>query len=244
MKNFASILVLGCSVAAMVLGYVKITKHQWLPAVLLFVIGAAVIVMSIWLYKFLQGQEIPIAVNPSGVVMVSQSGAIVMKTSGRDISDTLFWVVGCLYGSVMLVYFPDILWRWWLSYPAAIVLILVVPVLLFVVMGQNLERVVADAHGIEVRTVSRSITTVNEKIVWSDITAVKMIEYWGKDANASTYDHIHNKLVKKELVLLGRDGKELMKLPDLLDPPQAYQRFLETIPVWTKLAIQEVRVET
>ena len=244
MKNLVFVLVLVCGVVAIVLSYFKFAQHLWFPALLLFVMGSAVLFMCFWLLRFLQSQEIPIEVDPSVAATVGQSGTIVMKTSEREISDTLYWVVGCIYGAVWFVYYPDTLWRWWISYPAAFLLILLVPILLFVVMGQNLERIVADDNGIEVRTVSRSITTVNQKAVWRDVDAVKMVEYWAQEPNSSDNSQLHSKFVKKELVLLGRDGKELLKLADPLDPPQIYRRFLDSIPVWTKLAIQNERVET
>lgn len=244
MKNPVFILIWICSVVAMVLAYFKLMNNQWFPAGFLFVIGVSVILMSIWLLRFLHSQEIPIAIGQSVSELVSQTGTIIMKISTQERNDTLFWVVGCLYGAVWLVYAPDILWRWWISYPAALLLILFVPVILFVFIGQDLVRIVADAQGIEVRTESRSVTTVNQKVVWRDVATIKIIEYWAKEPNAPVNTQLHSKFIKRELVLLGRDGKELLQLDDPLFPPQAYQRFLDSIPLWTKLAIQKKRVET
>jgi uncharacterized membrane protein (UPF0136 family) len=243
MKNPVFILVLICGVVAMVLAYLKLMNNQWFPASMLFAIGVSVILMSIWLLRFLHSQEIPIAISQSVSEMVSQTGTIMMKMSKQERNDTLFWVVGCLYGAVWLVYAPDILWRWWISYPAAFLLILLVPILLFAFMGQDLVRIVADAQGIEIRTESRSITKVDQKVAWRDVAAIKIIEYWAKEPNAPVYSQLHNKFIERELVLLDREGKELLQLDDPLDPPQAYQRFLDSVPVWTKLTIRKERVE-
>jgi hypothetical protein len=243
MKDPVFILIWICSVVAVVLAYYKFINQQWFPAGFLCVIGVSVILMSIWLLRFLNQQEIPITLDQSVPETVSQSGAIIMKLSRQERNDTLLWVVGCLYGAVWLVYAPDILWRWWISYPAALLVLLPVPFMLFAYMGQDLERIVADSNGIEVRSESRSVSTGNQKVVWRDVAAIKMIEYWGKEPNKPNSSQLHSKFLKRELVLLGRDGKELLQLTDPLDPPPAYQRFLDSIPLWTKLAIQKETVE-
>jgi hypothetical protein len=243
MKDPVFILIWICSVVAVVLAYFKCMHQQWVPAVFLFVIGVSVILMSIWLLRFLNQQEITIATGQSVPELVSQSGTIIMKISRQERNDTLLWVVGCLYGAVWLVYAPDILWRWWVSYPAALLLMLLVPFMLFAFMGQDLERIIADSQGIEVRSESRSVTTVTQKVVWRDVDAIKMIEYWAKEPNKAVTSQLHSKFIKRELVLLGRDGRELLQLADPLDPPRAYQRFLDSIPLWTKLAIQKETVE-
>jgi hypothetical protein len=244
MKNPVFILIWICSVVAMVLAYFKFMNNQWFPAGFLFVIGVSVILMSLWLLRFLHSQEIPIATGQSVSELVSQAGTIIMEISKQERNDTLFWVVGCLYGAVWLVYAPDILWRWWIAYPAALLLLLLVPVILLAFMGEDLVRIVADAQGIEVRTESRSITKVNQKVVWRDVAAIKIIEYWAKEPNAPANSQLHNKFIKREFVLLGREQKVLLQLADPLDPPQAYQRFLDSTPLWTKLAVQKERVET
>jgi hypothetical protein len=244
MKNLVFILVLICGVVAVVLAYFKFMNNQWFPAGFLFVIGVSVILMSIWLMRFLHSQEIPIMTGQSVSEMVSQAGTIIMKMSKQERNDTLFWVIGCLYGAVWLVYAPDILWRWWIAYPAALLLLLLVPVILLAFMGQDLIRIAADAQGIEVRTESRSITKVDQKVAWRDVATIKIIEYWAKEPNAPVSSQLHNKFIKRELVLMGPDGKDLLRLADPLDPPQAYQRFLNSVPVWTKLTIEKESVET
>jgi hypothetical protein len=243
MKNPVFILILICGVVAIVLAYFKFMNNQWFPAVFLFVIGISVILMSIWLLRFLHSQEIPITIGQSVSEVVSQTGTIIMKISKQERNDTLYCVVGCLYGAVWLVYAPDILWRWWISYPAAVLLMLVVPFILLAFMGEDLVRIAANSQGIEVRTESRSVTTVNQKVAWRDVDAVKVIEYWGKEPNKSVTSQLHSKFIKRELLLLGREGKELLQLADPLDPPQAYRRFLDSVPLWTKLAVQKERVE-
>ena len=48
--------------------------------------------------------------------------------------------------------------------------------------------------------------------------------------------------MRHEFVQLNREETDLLNLEDPLDPPQAYKRFLDSIPVWTNLTIQKVTV--
>jgi hypothetical protein len=154
----------------------------------------------------------------------------------------LRWAVGCLFGAIFLAQYPNTLWKWWLSYPAASLLTIVVIVILLVVMGQKLQRIVADSNGIGVRTEARNVISTSEaKVAWRDVGAVKMIDFY---LNSAT-QYNRNKpdtFERTQLVLFDHEGKELLKLDDPLAPPQAYQRFLASIPIWTKLTIQKEKI--
>jgi hypothetical protein len=45
---------------------------------------------------------------------------------------------------------------------------------------------------------------------------------------------------RHEFVLLDRKGEELLNIGDPLEPPGRYQRFLESIPRWTGLPVQDI----
>jgi len=213
--------------------------RQWVPTVFLTVISASVILMCVWLLQFLNRLEIPIATVQSISENVSLGGPIMMQVSGKAIDEPLRWAVGCLFGAIFLAQYPDTLWKWWLSYPAALLLTIVVIVVLLVVMGQKFERIVADSSGIEVRTEARNVVSTSEaKVAWRDVGAVKLIDYYLNSATQNDRNK-PDRFVQTQLVLFDHEGKELLKLDDPLAPPQAYKRFLESIPIWTKLNIQK-----
>lgn len=236
MKNPMFLLLCLPSVGALVLAFFKALRRQWFPAGLLFVIGVGVILMSVWLLRELNRLEIPIEQAQSGVAMAAPAGPIVMQLSGETVGSTLFWAVGLLIGAIGLVQFPDILWKWWLSYPAAVVLMLLMALAFSIAVNQKIERIVADSNGIEVRTEVRGLSTPRKKVAWRDVEAVKRVDVYVRKMKGP------DNFMRCEFVLLNREGVELLNLEDPLGPPQAYQRFLESIPVWTGLAVQKQRV--
>jgi hypothetical protein len=136
--------------------------------------------------------------------------------------------------SVALVLYPDLLWTRWLSYCAAPVALGVVGVLLWVTLGERFERVVADASGVRVLNVrvEDPITVV----AWADVGAVKRMTTMvgGVTHRPGTGTTRH------EFVLLDRKGEELLNIDEPLQPPDRYQRFLESIPRWTGLPVQDI----
>ena len=242
MKNLLFHLLWIFSVVGLVLSYYKFIDRQWLPAALLTIISTSVILMCAWLLQFLNRLEVPIATVQSISETVSLGEPIFMQISGKTINEPLRWAVGCLMGAIFLVQYPDTLWKWWLSYPIALLLTILVIVVLIVVMGQKFQRIVADSNGIELRTEARNVVSMSEnKVVWRDVGAVKMIDYY---LNSAT-QYNRNKpdtFERTQLVLFDHNGKELLKLDDPLAPPQAYQCFLASIPLWTKLTIQKEKV--
>lgn len=236
MKNPMFLLLCLPSVAALALAFFKVQRRQWFPAGLLFVIGVGVILMSVWVLRWLNRLEIPIEAAQSGAALAAPPGPIVMQLSGEAIGSTLLWAAGFLIGAIGLVQFPDILWKWWLSYPAAVVLMLLMALLFFIAVNQKIERIVADSNGIEVRTEVRGLSHSDKKVAWRDVGAVKRIDVYVRKTKGP------DNFMRREFVLLSREGVELLNLEDPLGPPQAYERFLDSIPVWTDLAVQKDRV--
>ena len=93
----------------------------------------------------------------------------------------------------------------------------------------------ADAHGVEVRTDTREGSIPDTKVAWEEVGAVKRVDtYIRRSHGTDLFD-------RSELVLFSRKGTELLRLQDPLDPPEAYQRFLDSIPLWTSLTVQKER---
>jgi len=235
-KNPMFLLLCLPSVAALVLAFFKMLRREWFPAGLLFVIGVGVILMSVWLLRWLNRLEIPIEAAQSGAAVAAPAGPIVMQLSGETVGSTLVWAAGFPIGAIGLVQFSDILWKWWLSYSAAVVLMLLMAVVFLIAMNQKFERIVADSNGIEVRTEMRGLSLPDKKVAWRDVGAVKRVDVYVRKTKGP------DNLVRCEFVLLSREGVELLNLEDPLGPPQAYERFLDSIPVWTNLAVQKDRV--
>ena len=152
---------------------------------------------------------------------------------GADPDGMLISAICFFVFSVALVLYPDLLWTRWLSYCAAPVALGVVGVLLWEALGNELERVVADSSGVRVLNV-RVPEPITE-VAWRDVGALKRktVKVGGVTHQPGTGTTRH------ELVLLDRKGEELLNVDDPLEPPDRYQRFLESIPRWTGLQVQE-----
>jgi hypothetical protein len=217
---------------ALVLSVLKFLHRQWVPGLLLVVIGVAAILIAASYPRTLRGQEIPLEAADSG-------DRIVMRLSIEALAKWLAWAAGFLIAAVMLVQFPDILWTKWLSYPAACGALLPFGLLLGVALRHDLERVVADASGIEVRGDPDLDGASDTKVAWAQVGAVKRVRVYVRKGSRGTGG---DNLVRCEFVLLDRGGAELLNLEDPLDPPEKYARFLESIPRWTGLPVQNERV--
>ena len=224
--------------AALALSVWQFLHRQWAPAVLLLVIGiAASLATGLCLWS-LSGQGIP----PEAV---GSDARIVLQTSGEALAKTLAWASGFLILAVGLAQFPDLLWRKWLSYPAAFLALLLVGVMLVIAWSQKLERVLADAQGIEVCSELRGVVMPGTKVAWSQVGAVKRIEVWGETYQGAVSmqgRETQRHFLGSEFVLTDRNGAELLSLEEPLDPPARYRQLLESIPSWTGLAVQDVKV--
>jgi hypothetical protein len=127
--------------------------------------------------------------------------------------------------------------------------------MLFISLGQKLERIVADSIGITVLTdtnridipeyadaeARKAMAEPDERIEWKQVSAVKRTEARRKTVT-SHRNSLENDKVRHEIVLFDREGKELPKIDEPLDPPDRYQRFLESILRWTGLKVEQARV--
>jgi hypothetical protein len=209
-----------------VLAAVKIFNKQWFPAVYLVVIGFSAILMVAAFVRSSNRPDVALEAADSAA-----SGRIVMR--GPDPDGMLITSICFLVFSVALGLYPDLLWTRWLSYCAAPVALGVVGVLLWETLGNELERVVADSSG--VRMLNVRVPEPITEVAWRDVGAVKTktVLVGGVTHRSGTGTTRH------ELVLLDRQGEELLKVDDPLEPPDRYQRFLESIPRWTGLQVQE-----
>jgi hypothetical protein len=217
------------AVAASVL---KFAHKQWFAGVLLAVIGAAAITMVTLYARALSQLEAPLEAGGSGE-------RIVMRMSSEAVAKWLAWAAGFLVAAIVFVYWPDILWTKWLSYPASPVALGLCGLMLTVAFNAQLQRVVADAQGIEVRQDVRGASETQEKVAWAQVGAVKRVAVYAAKMSHSSGG---GNLLRREFVLLDREGAELLNLEEPLEPPERYQQFLESVPRWTGLAVQETRV--
>ena len=216
--------------AAVTLSAVRLLNKQWIPGLLLAVIGVAAIVM-VGLYLS--------SVRRLGMPLAGDSGdRIVMRVSSDARATWIFWAASALIAAGALVEFPDVLWTRWLSYPASLVPLALCGLLLWIAWIQEFQQVIADAQGIELRSEMARGATSDSKVAWAQVGAVKRVEVYLKKAAHRGPDQFE----RREFVLLDRNGAELLNLEDPLDPPERYQRFLAAVPHWTGLPVQEVRV--
>ena len=232
LATLAWIWLCACCAGTLAFSVFKFLHREWLPAAYLAVIGVAAVSMTVLCLWSLSRQESP----PD---IADPTGKIVMRVGSEALATTLFWAAGFLIASAALAENPDLLWTRWLSYPAALVALLLSGLMLFIVWGQKLERVIADAQGIEVRTEARGAIVPGDKVAWAQVGAVKRVSVYVKKISRGGGS---SEFARREFVLLDRGGEELLNLEDPLDPPDKYQRFLETIPRWTGLPVKEERV--
>lgn len=213
---------------AVALSVYKLVHKQWFPELLLAVTGVSAILMAAWYPRALSQLEMPLEAGDSG-------DRIVMRMSSEALATWLAWAAGGLVGAMAFVQLPDILWTRWLSYPAAFAALGLCGLMLVLAFNMELQRVVADAHGIEVRQQVRGAPASDEKVAWAQVGAVKRVDVYSRKMSHSSGG---GNLIRSEFVLLDRGGAELLNLEQPLDPPEKYQRFLESIPRWTGLQVQ------
>jgi hypothetical protein len=258
MKDPGFILLWLCSSAALVLACLKMIHKQWLSAGLLLVIGVSVIIMSIWVLQSLNRLEVPVEPDRSAAGTAIQDGPITMQWSKQDAGKTLVWAFGYMVIAIVLVLYPGTEWTRVLSYAGVLVLLAVIAFMMVLARDKQIDRIVADANGIEIQNKILDAVSLGEntpdlssqereeleemrhetKVAWREVGAVKMVNVYHR-RQESRGAGTHREFEGRELVLYGHNGKVLMRLKDPLEPPQAYRRFLDSIPNWTKLTIQE-----
>lgn len=246
MKNPMLIVLLLCAVGSLVLAGFQFAAREWAPAVYVTVIGVLAIAMIAALMRASSQMDIPLDAADSG------RGRIVMRAGSATVGSTLYWAIGFYLTAVGLAECPNGLWTPWLSYPAAFVALVLTAVMLLVATAQQLERVVADSSGVVVLTETRGIAAggvldagaralaaPETRVAWQQVGAARRVE---TSMRRSSRQGGGSATLKHEFVLLGRQGEELLSIEEPLDPPDRYRCFLESIPHWTGLEVEDVRV--
>ena len=174
--------------------------------------------------------QAPAVVPQPPPLVTPPDSPIEMRLPKITIGKYLLYAVSFLIGCIWLLRYPETLWTRWLAYPAALVLLALTGVMLYVTFYQNKERIVADRDGIEVRVAGEA----PEKVNWSQVGTVKILKVEAKIKSTSAL----TRLVGTYFQLLDREGGELLKIDDPLAPSEAYQLFLDCIPTWTGLPVQ------
>jgi len=173
--------------------------------------------------------QAPAVVTPPPPVVTPPDSPIEMRLPKITIGTYLLYAASFLIGCIWLFRYPETLWTRWLAYPAALVLLALTGVMLYVTFYQNKERIVADRDGIEVRVAGEAPERVN----WSQVGTVKILKVEARIKSTSAL----TRLVGTYFLLQDREGGELLKIDDPLAPSEAYQLFLDCIPAWTGLPV-------
>jgi hypothetical protein len=240
MRNLMLTILCLCAVGALVRAGFKFYYRDWVPAVLIMVISLSAIGMIVAFLLLLRRLDVPTDAAESA------GERIVLLVSGDTMAGTLSWALGFFLSAVGVVECPDALWTRWLAYPAAFVLLLLMGLMLLITMGQKLERVVADSKGIMVLTESRGLkipgdTDPETRVEWKQVGAVRRVEVRRK-TTVSHRSSLENDSVRHEFVLLDHKGRELLDIEEPLDPPERYKLFLDSIPRWTGLQVEQTSV--
>ena len=251
MGNLGWILVFIADGVAFVLAVYKFTHRQWFSGALLALIGLSALSMSVWSLR--SGARLDTPLDP-----LDSTGRIVMRATSGQVGSTLLWAVGFLGVAIGIAENGAILWTRWLSYPAALVALVLAGVATWAAKGDKLQRFVADSHGFDTHAETPDDASEPKeafptgsvgdsedrlplsKIAWSQVGAVKRVVTRPRTTNSRR--NSTEAPVRRELIFLDRDGQELLKIDDGLDPPERYKLFLQSIPRWTGQEIKEVRM--
>ncbi|MFN8179048.1 MAG: hypothetical protein U0167_14045 [bacterium] len=255
MKDSAFLLLWLACAAALALAVWKMTQKEWVPATFLLLLGLGVIVTNVWVLRSLQQIDPAVA---AGRGSAGPDGPIVMRWGAQESGQTLVWGFGYLVIAIVMALNAGTDWKRFLFYAGSIVLLGVTIFMLVLARDRRADRIVADAGGVEIQnrlengasTATRPPAPAGEeteedwelrhatKIAWHEVGAVKMVRVYRRKYQPRGAGS-HWEFVRQELVFDGRDGKAMMHLQDPLEPPEAYRSFLEAIPRWTGLTIEE-----
>jgi len=159
------------------------------------------------------------AARPPTSIELHQSRGSVLSAAG--------YALCFLFAAGWLVRYSDTLRTPWLSYPVAVVMVLLAAGAVYLALGRRSVLYVADANGIEIRQPPTS-----ERVAWKDVATIKEVERWRRRYRSSLTD-----FVGRHLAFEDREGNELLRLEDVA-PAEGYQRLLESIPAWTGKPVQ------
>jgi hypothetical protein len=256
MKDSASVLLwLACAAALALAGW-KLTQKQWVPAAFLLLLGLGVILTNIWVLRSLHHVDLTGAAAKGDAGL---GGLIVMRWSSQESAQTLLWAFGSLVIAIAVALNAGSDWKRFLFYAGTIVLLGVTIFLLVLTRDKKVDRIVADAGGVEIRHSLQEGASMDSKppaqageeseedwefrhqtkIAWNEVGAVKMVRVY-RPKHQPRGAGSHWEFVRRELVFYSKDRTAMMHLQDPLEPPRAYKSFLEAIPRWTGLTIEEV----
>jgi len=258
MKDPAFILLWLCCGASFVLAYLKVMSRQWLSAAFLLFIGASVVLMTVWVLYSLKHLESPIEPYRSAAGTATQDGPITMHRSKPETNKPLIWAFGLMVIAIVSVLNPGTGWQRVLYYVGDLLLIVVIAFMMVLARGKLVDRVVADVNGVVIQNkITDSVSLGDDradmspeeheeleeirhetKVVWREVGAVKMVRVYGRRVESRGAGD-HKEFKRRELVFYDHKGKAMMRLQDPLAPEEAYRRFLDAIPHWTNLTIQE-----
>ena len=244
MRNLVWTLVFAEDVLAFVLAAYKFHHREWASGALLALIGASSLSMAVWSLRTAALLDTPL--GPA-----DPAARIVMRATSGQLGDALLWAVGFLGVAVGLAENPEVLWTRWLTWPVALVALVLSGVVMWAAGDNQLQRFVADSQGFDThaeRPCSPPEAAVSaplspdgedglpcERILWSQVGAVKRIERRPRTSNSRR--NSLDRPTTRELVFFDRSGHELLRIDDALDPPERYKLFLESIPRWTGLPV-------
>jgi hypothetical protein len=247
MRQLITLVILAWGAVILLIALVELARGRPLPDVAaVAVMGLLGIGLAIGVWYFMGRQQksaektvaqpVAAAVKPPPKVLVPPSGPIELRQSTSSMLVPAGYAICFLFAAGFLVRYPDTLWTRWISWPAAVVCVLIAAGAVLLAFDRRSVVYVADAQGIEVRSLLSS-----ERVVWKDVAAIKLVETRRRQASSSGRASGFTAFVSLHLVFQDREGEELLSLSDLA-PHEAYQRFLEALPVWVGKPVQNETV--
>lgn len=154
---------------------------------------------------------------------------IEMRPASGSFAEEFIISLGFLMACIGLLIFPDVLWTRWLSYPVALVLLIVSGASFSSTWAVRNKTIAADRSGLEIRVKGKIV----EKIAWTDIGMVMTLKIEHRKSNSAIATS-----TSRYLVMENRGGEEIFRIDEPLTPPEAYVLFLECIPSWTGLKVR------
>jgi hypothetical protein len=195
MKDSASVLLWLACAAALALAAWKLTQKQWVPAACLLLLGLGVILTNVWVLRSLHQLDLTGAAAKGDA---GPGGLIVMRWSSRESAQTLLWAFGSLVIAIAVALNAGSDWKRFLFYAGSIVLLGVTIFLLVLTRDKQVDRIVADAGGVEIRNSLQEGASMDSKpsaqageeseedwefrhetkIAWNEVGAVKMVRVY------------------------------------------------------------------
>lgn len=162
---------------------------------------------------------------------------IQMRIAGATRRDDWYWSAGLLFGALCLFGDPTYLWTRWLTYPAAVLMLLGSIAAGFSGWAGLRRHMEASARGFE--TIERFGWKM---ITWDQVGAVRIIETHITHLDSGG-NRTMSQSVDYQLIFIDRQGAVLDRIPVPLEPTEAYELFLGAVPHWTGKPVIKERVD-